>query len=122
VIAPLAFGFLTVAVLAIASSVASRRRRRITDRGFVLDGKTVARCRKGHLFTTYWSSAQSWEAEEGPFLNHLITSLSRYQRCPIGNHRSLVRPVQSQDLTPEERAAAASCHDHSTPRWQAPPT
>ena len=73
-----------VAIAAGAASVlleATVLRRR--GQGF--GGRTVVRCRDGHVFTTLWIPGVS------------VTSLRfgpwRYQRCPVGHHWSLVTPV-----------------------------
>ena len=62
------------------SEVAVLRRR---GQGF--GGRVAVRCRDGHVFTTLWIPGAS------------VTSLRlgpwRYQRCPVGQHWSLVTPV-----------------------------
>ena len=51
-----------------------------------LGGEIEVRCSKGHTFQTNWSPFGSFKAIRlGP---------ARYQRCPVGAHWSLVRPVQ----------------------------
>jgi hypothetical protein len=63
-----------------------------------LGGEIVVRCRRGHLFTTYWSPLGSFTAIRlGP---------ARFQHCPVGDHWSLVRPVRDADLTAEDRRIA----------------
>ena len=63
-----------------------------------LGGEIVVRCRRGHLFTTYWSPLGSFTSIRlGP---------ARFQHCPVGDHWSLVRPVKDSDLTPEDRQIA----------------
>lgn len=64
-------------------------------------GNVIVRCRDGHLFTTIWVPGASVKA--------LRLGRWRYQRCPVGNHWSLVTPVRESELTDDERALA---HDH----------
>jgi len=66
--------------------------------GYGLGGRTVVRCRKGHLFTTIWIP--------GVKLNGLDLGFARVQRCPVGRHWSLVTPVRDSRLTSEERELA----------------
>lgn len=78
----------------IAINVAMRRK------GYSIPGKTAVRCSDGHLFTTTWIEGGSLKAVRlGPLL--------RYQRCPIGDHWALIRPVKDADLTDEDRQALA---------------
>lgn len=67
---------------------------------YKVGGKTVVRCREGHLFTTLWIPGVSVKA--------LRMGWWRYQRCPIGRHWTSVSPVRDADLTEAERAAAES--------------
>jgi hypothetical protein len=63
-----------------------------------ISGKIVVRCSKGHLFTTFWSPLGSFKAIRlGP---------ARYQRCPVGNHWAMVRPVRDAELSAEDRLLA----------------
>lgn len=72
-----------------------------------LGGKTIVRCRRGHLFTTVWVPLASFKAIRlGPW---------RYQHCPVGRHWSLVRPVRENDLTPEQRQQAEAVRDIRIP-------
>lgn len=75
--------------------------------GYRLGAKTIVRCRDGHLFTTSWYP--------GVKLKALDFGLVRLQRCPVGRHWTLVRPVKERDLTPEDRAAAAAHRDLPIP-------
>src|SRR5271170_133055 len=69
-----------IAVVVIIKVVVSRRSGRPA-----LGGKIVVRCSKGHLFRTSWSPLGSFTAIRlGP---------ARFQHCPVGDHWSLVRPV-----------------------------
>lgn len=72
-----------------------------------LAGNTIVRCRRGHLFTTMWVPFASFKSIRlGPW---------RYQYCPVGRHWSLIRPVRTDDLTPEERAQAEAVKDIRVP-------
>jgi hypothetical protein len=68
---------------------------------------TVVRCRQGHLFTTIWIP--------GVKLKALDLGVARVQRCPVGNHWTLVAPVKSATLTDEERRSAAEHRDIRIP-------
>jgi len=73
----------------------------VRRRGYSIPGKTIVRCSRGHLFTTTWIEGGSLKAVRlGP--------LTRYQRCPVGRHWSIVHPVKDEDLTEEERRTAAA--------------
>jgi len=79
-----------VAITVVAINVVVRRK------GYSIPGRTVVRCSKGHLFETTWVEGGSLKAVRlGP--------LKRYQRCPVGKHWAIVRPVKEDDLTDEER-------------------
>ncbi len=71
--------------------------------GYKLGGRTVVRCRQGHLFTTIWIP--------GVKLKALDLGLARLQRCPVGSHWTIVVPVKDADLSDEERAVARAHHD-----------
>lgn len=66
-------------------------------RGYAIPGRTPVRCARGHLFATVWVEGGSLKAVRlGP--------TTRFQRCPVGRHWSIVHPVKPVDLTDEERA------------------
>jgi hypothetical protein len=75
--------------------------------GYSVGGKTIVRCRRGHLSTTIWIPGGSLKA--------IRLGWGRYQRCPVGSHWSLVTPVRASDLTEEERAAACAVLDTRIP-------
>ena len=75
--------------------------------GYQLGANTVVRCRQGHLFTTIWIP--------GIKLKELDLVVARVQRCPVGNHWSLVVPVRNVDLTEEEIQFAQEHHDIRIP-------
>lgn len=76
-------------------------------RGYRLGGNVVVRCRKGHLFTTIWIPGVS--------VKSLRLGWLRLQRCPVGRHWTLVRPVREVDLSKAERRSAAKHHDVRLP-------
>jgi len=90
-----------VAVILIAITVIGRRK------GYGFGGRTIARCRKGHLFTTLWIPGASIKA--------VRLGWARFQYCPVGQHWTLVVPVKEADLTPEQRDQAAQNRDLSIP-------
>jgi hypothetical protein len=72
-----------------------------------LGGNTVVRCRQGHLFTTIWIPGAS--------LKSIRLGWARFQRCPVGKHRSVVVPVKEADLTDEEKNFASTHRDVRIP-------
>ena|SRR5579862_122419 len=93
---------LIIAVPAIVISAAIMRLR-----GRAVGGEVVVRCRQGHLFTTTWLPPAS--------IKSIRLGWRRYQRCPVGDHWSLVSPVKETDLTEEELATAHSHRDVRLP-------
>jgi hypothetical protein len=75
--------------------------------GYKLGGNVVVRCRQGHLFTTIWIPGASLKA--------IRLGWARLQRCPVGNHWTLVTPVRDSDLTDEERRTAEQHRDIRIP-------
>jgi hypothetical protein len=51
-----------------------------------LGGEISVRCSKGHVFPTNWSPLGS--------LTSIRLGSARFQHCPVGDHWSLVRPVE----------------------------
>ena len=79
----------------------------LRSRGYGFGGNVVVRCRDGHLYTTLWIPAASVKSLRlGPW---------RVQRCPVGNHWSLVTPVRRSELSDAELAEAAQHHDTRLP-------
>ena len=76
-------------------------------RGYRMGGNLVVRCRKGHLFTTIWVPGASLKA--------VRLGWWRFQRCPVGNHWSLVTPVKEYDLTEDEKRLASEHKDVRIP-------
>jgi hypothetical protein len=69
-------------------------------RGYAGDAThRIVRCSKGHVFTTVWLPGAS--------LTAIRLGSVRYERCPVGKHWSLVRPVRENELTDDERRSAA---------------
>jgi hypothetical protein len=90
------------ATLIVIGSVAARRHH---HRGAgPADGEqTVVRCCAHHLFTTNWTPDSGFTVGRyGPL---------RFERCPVTRHWSLVTPVGVEQLTEEQREAAAAFHD-----------
>jgi hypothetical protein len=92
---------LIVAGVAVGGTLLARRL------GYNLGVNTVVRCRQGHLFSTIWIP--------GIKLKELDLVVARVQRCPVGNHWSLVVPVRDVNLTEEERQFALAHHDIKIP-------
>ena len=88
--APLVIAVPMFAAVVILKVVVSRARGRPA-----LGGKIVVRCSKGHVFTTTWSALGS--------LTSIRLGAARVQRCPVGNHWALVKPVKDSELTDENR-------------------
>jgi hypothetical protein len=59
-------------------------------------GEILVRCGRGHLFRTYWSPLGSFTA--------IRLGSARFQHCPVGDHWSLVRPVNEAELTDADRS------------------
>ena len=70
-------------------------------------GNTVVRCRKGHLFTTIWVPGIS--------IKSVRLGWYRLQRCPVGKHWSLVKPVKESELSEEELQTAKQNKDWRIP-------
>jgi hypothetical protein len=91
---------ITIAAVALESALLWLRTAQI-------GGNVVVRCREGHLFTTLWIPGGSLKA--------LRLGWWRVQRCPVGQHWSLVTPVRESDLTAEQRQLAREHHDIRIP-------
>jgi hypothetical protein len=90
-----------VVFFAIATVVA--RRRGYSGMG----GRTLVRCRAGHLFMTLWVPGVS--------IKSLRLGWRRAQYCPVGRHWSLVAPVRDSDVSDEERERAREYRDIALP-------
>lgn len=86
---------IVVAVVVVAVNLAMRRQ------GYAIPGHAAVRCKQGHLFRTLW-------IEGGAFKAVRLGPTTRYMRCPVGGHWSIVHPVKEADLTAEERSALDS--------------
>jgi hypothetical protein len=75
--------------------------------GYKLGTRTIVRCRRGHLFTTIWIP--------GVKLKAVDLLVARIQRCPVGDHWSLVVPVRERDLSRAQRARARRRRDIRLP-------
>jgi len=67
----------------------------------------IVRCRSGHLFSTTLVPGMSLKAVR------LVNV--RFDRCPIGHHWTLVKPVDESTLSSDELAAARAHHDLRIP-------
>ncbi|MGD1051853.1 MAG: hypothetical protein ABR947_12370 [Solirubrobacteraceae bacterium] len=76
-------------------------------RGYRIGARTIVRCRQGHLFTTIWFPGASLKA--------LRLGWWRFQRCPVGRHWTLVRPVRESQLSESELRAARETRDIRIP-------
>jgi hypothetical protein len=86
-----------VVVLLVGGTLVARRL------GYKMGGAVVVRCLNGHLFTTIWVPGASLKA--------IRLGWVRLQRCPVGNHLSLVIPVKDSALTEAERRIADAHRD-----------
>jgi hypothetical protein len=75
--------------------------------GYGVGGNAIVRCRRGHLFTTLWIPGASFKS--------LRLGWWRLQRCPVGNHWSVVTPVKESSLNPLQRRRAHARHDLPLP-------
>jgi len=55
-----------------------------------LGGRTLVRCRSGHLFRTVWVPGIS--------IKSIRLGWYRFQFCPVGRHWTLVSPVKDDDV------------------------
>jgi len=76
-------------------------------RGFPVGGNLVVRCRQGHLFTTLWIPGVS--------VKSIRFLWWRFQRCPVGNHWTIVTPVHEADLNRVQARRARARHDVPLP-------
>jgi hypothetical protein len=84
---------IVAALLSFAAGAVIARRR-----GYTEPVETIARCRRGHLFTTVWVSKTAGRK--------LDLGWARVQRCPVGHHWTLVTRVDASGLTAEEKKIA----------------
>jgi hypothetical protein len=92
---------LIAAVVAVGGTLIARRL------GYNLGVNTVVRCRQGHMFTTIWIPGVKFKS--------LDLVVARVQRCPVGQHWSLVVPVRDKDLTEAELESARAHQDIRIP-------
>ncbi len=91
---------ITIATVGLESAVLWLRTSQI-------GGNVVVRCNRGHLFTTLWIPGASLKA--------LRFVWWRFQRCPVGQHWSLVTPIRQSELSAEQRQFAHAHHDVRIP-------
>jgi hypothetical protein len=90
-------------VAALVAFTFAMRRRGYSGFG----GNTIVRCREGHVFTTIWVPGVSLKA--------VRLGLVRVQRCPVGKHWTIVKPVKDDDLSDVEKQSAAENRDIRIP-------
>lgn len=90
-----------IIAFAVGAMVASRK-------GYKEGGEVVARCGRGHVFTTVWVDRFTYRRVDLGF--------AKIQRCPVGDHLTVVRPVDMSELTPEEKKQAKLVRDGVPPR------
>ena len=74
-----------VATFYVVATIVARRR------GYSgLGGRTLVRCRSGHLFRTVWVPGIS--------IKSIRLGWYRAQFCPVGRHWTLVSPVKDDDV------------------------
>lgn len=95
------FPVAVIVVVVVGGTMVGRRR------AYNLGGDVVVRCSDGHLFTTIWVPGLSLKA--------IRLGWFRFQRCPVGDHWSLVTPVRDEDLTDDERYVASQNRDGPMP-------
>jgi len=93
--------FAAIAGVYALGTVVARRR------GYPMGGRVIVRCREGHLFTTIWVPGASAKS--------LRLGWWRFQRCPVGEHWSIVTPVKASSLTEDERRTAGEHRDIAIP-------
>jgi hypothetical protein len=96
-----ALPILAVVAAIVGATVIARRR------GYNFGGNVIVRCRRGHLFTTIWIPGASLKA--------IRLGWARFQRCPVGQHWSLVTPVKTDALSAADRKLAAKIRDVRIP-------
>ena len=101
---PVALFPIVLIVVLVVGGVVLTRRNGYTGQ---LGRDTIVRCRAGHLFTTIWVPFVSFKS--------IRLGMTRFQRCPVGNHLTFVVPVNPADLTEAERRFAAEHHDRQIP-------
>lgn len=67
----------------------------------------VVECAEGHLFTSI--------VIPGASLKSVRLGDRRWQRCPVGKHRTTVQRVDESTLDPGRLAAARAVHDIGIP-------
>jgi hypothetical protein len=76
-------------------------------RGYRLGRNAIVRCRQGHLFTTIWIPGAS--------IKSIRLGWWRFQRCPVGAHWTLVKPVKESELSELELRRARETKDVRVP-------
>jgi hypothetical protein len=95
------------ALLAFAAGAVLAKRK-----GYLGFREVVARCGRGHLFTTVWAAKAS--------RRQIDLGWARIQRCPVGDHWTIAVPVDDSDLTPEDKKLALQHRDNAVPDREVP--
>lgn len=82
-----------------AAGIVMARRRGYSGLG----GRTVVRCRGGHVFSTLWVPGISFKA--------IRLGWYRLQYCPPGRHWALVKPIKEASLSASQLDAARATRD-----------
>ena len=72
-----------------------------------LGGRTLVRCRAGHLFRTIWVPGVS--------VKSIRLGWYRAQFCPVGRHWTLVSPIKDTALSDDQRHLTLVPDDISIP-------
>jgi hypothetical protein len=76
-------------------------------RGYPMGTNVIVRCRRGHLFSTIWLPGISFKS--------LRLIWWRGQRCPVGNHWTIVTPVRRGEISDAEVQSARERKDVRVP-------
>jgi hypothetical protein len=90
-----------VTAVYVVGTIVARRK------GYRFGLNLIVCCREGHLFTTIWIPGISFKS--------LRLGWWRLQRCPVGDHWSIVAPIREADLPEDLREAALAQRDIPIP-------
>jgi hypothetical protein len=77
------------------------------QKGSVAPPTVIVRCRQGHVFTTVWVPFVTFKA--------IRVGILRIQYCPVGDHVTVVVPVNPSSLSEAERRFAEDHRDSLVP-------
>jgi len=92
-----AFG-IVVAVLLVVVIVIVGLNAWARHAGYAIPGRSPVRCSQGHLFLTTWVMG-------GSLTKVRLGPLTRWGRCPVGEHWTTMHPVKDAELTDAERTS-----------------